>query len=245
MFRTYRWKLALSTVLLGGIAMFSTQGCTVTTGDGTSDGGDDFDSGDFTWDGGDAGNNNYRASCDGCVFDWCRQQWAVCQQDSDCNSIYACSIGCLRDNVANPGQCTQDCYDRYPAGKSNYRALAVCNQYYSCTQNCSSRCNRTSAYCSSLPPDVDAGGGNVPYDAAPPPTCFDCTSSRCGNEKSRCSPGSDCEAYSQCTNSCADSTSSDPLQCVDDCGLAHPGGKSDSESLSNCTQSQCRTECGF
>ncbi|WP_394849463.1 hypothetical protein LZC95_18705 [Pendulispora brunnea] len=239
MSRTYRWKLALSAILFGGIAVFSTQGCTVTTSN------DPIDGGDWEpWDGRDAGNGNFRATCEGCAFDWCRQQWAVCQDDTNCHNIYTCSLACDKFNDPTQyNQCTQSCYDQYPAGKTNYRNLAVCNQYYSCANTCKSLCNDTADYCNAPAPTVDAGTTPPPPPA--PQTCFDCTTANCRTEKTRCSPGSECEAYSACTNACASATVTDPFQCVDDCGLARPQGKNDSEALSSCTTNRCRTECGL
>ncbi|WP_394838971.1 hypothetical protein LVJ94_18950 [Pendulispora rubella] len=242
MSRTYRWKLALSAVLFGGIAVLSTQGCTITTSDDPIDGGG---SNWEPWDGKDAGNGNWRATCEGCNFDWCRSQWSTCQEDSECHKIYSCSIGCDKVAPADYNQCTKNCYDQYPAGKTNYRNLAVCNQFYSCSRNaCQSICQDTADYCNAPAPEVDAGS-STPPPAPAPQSCFDCTTARCRAEKTRCSPGSSCEAYSKCTDACGAPNVTDPFQCVDDCGLARPDGKADSEAQSNCTTNQCRSECGL
>ncbi|WP_394829775.1 hypothetical protein [Pendulispora albinea] len=221
MSRTYRWKLALGAVLLGGVAVFSTQGCTVTTSNDPFDGG-----GGGRRDSGGGGDNS--TACDRCLAPKCASQWASCQRNTDCLKIYYCAINCSTGSSS----CVDNCFNSYPNGNADYFALASCNVYYGCNGGtCTSQCSTQLA----CVPNFDAGPG--------PQTCQQCTDQKCATEKNRCAAGSECEKYGLCTATCTDPDINKALQCVDDCGAARPGGKADSDALANCTKNSCGNEC--
>ena len=216
MSRPYRWQLALSTILLGSLALFATQGCTVTTDN--NDGGDPG-----------PGPGPTPTTCDECLYPLCSGEWSVCTGNSDCMRIYSCAINC----PSGDGACTDNCYQSYPAGMNAYKALASCDAYYGCgSQECSSLC-QSELVCD---PTQEPG---------PAATCSDCTDQQCSGQKAQCGAGSECEQYSLCTNTCTDPDPNTAIQCVDDCGVAHHDGQVDSDALSNCATTQCPSQCGF
>ncbi len=214
----------------GGLAFaaMSAEGCTISSGNG--------DASDFSFDSGSSGNDGGTGTqgnpaCNSCLFQGCSGQWAVCQQSTECISIYQCATkaGCDQN-------CVTQCFNDHPNGQKEYTALYTCDQSAACTSSCMSACNTPAASCPSG--GQDGGGGTV--DAAPPVlTCSDCTTQKCATENSKCAPDSDCDKYSQCVNACAD------LNCISGCGTTYAQGKTDSEALATCTSSSCKTECGL
>jgi|GEM_PF-2851977 len=227
---------------LAAVALIPAAGCTVTTGTTPDDGGIDFsDTGTGT---------GTTEECNGCLFQQCGGQWAVCEQSAECMAIYRCAIGTCKGDAT----CVRGCFDAHPTGQNAYTALYTCDQQGSSCE-CQSSCNGPVITCpvtlpasdagsgvDAAPPDASTGAdGAVGADAGPPAvaTCTDCTNSRCNDQKQACAPASDCDQYAQCVFVCADQA------CTDTCAEAHPSGKANSDALATCTTSQCQTECGL
>ncbi len=213
---------------LSAAALFGAQGCVVTITD-TTDGSTTFDQFVPTDSGKDGAVDSGVNQCNACSYQQCSGQFAACQSQNDCASIYQCATKPNCDQT-----CVNNCYASFPNGQANYLALASCNKVAGCGV-CSSQCNYPPQSCVFPDAGVDSGtdaGSTVQ-------TCTQCTSSKCSAEKTACGTGSDCDAYSQCLAICTD------IPCVDACGLAHPTGKAASNDLGNCTQTKCKTECGL
>lgn len=211
---------------LAAAALFGAQGCVVTITDG-GDSSTDFDQ--YVPPGDSGSDAPVVNQCNACSYQQCSGQFAACQSQNDCASIYQCATKPNCDQ-----NCVNSCYQSFPNGQAAYLALASCNKVAGCGV-CSSQCQYPPASCQF--PD---GGADSGVDSGPTVlSCTDCTSTKCSSEKTACGTGSDCDAYSQCLAICTD------IPCVDACGLAHPSGKDASNALGNCTQSKCKTECGL
>ena len=211
--------------LFGGMSLLATEGCTVTTGNGPID----FDSGRADSLAPPPPGN---AACNGCLFQQCGGQWAVCQQSDECMAIYQCAIktGC-------DGTCVRGCYDAHPTGQKGYTALYTCDGAGTACE-CSSQCNATRT-CTA---PVDAGSTETSTaDSGTPPAndCSACTATNCADQKASCAQGTECDAYSQCLNACTDAA------CVTTCASSHASGKTASEDLGACTIQKCSTACGL
>ncbi|CAN5229534.1 hypothetical protein BH09MYX1_BH09MYX1_12170 [soil metagenome] len=206
---------------LSAAALFGAQGCVVTITDG-SDSSTDFDQYVPVDSGKDAPVKN---QCNECSYQQCSGQFAACQSQTDCASIYQCSTKPNCDQ-----NCVNSCYASFPNGQAAYLSLASCNKVAGCGV-CSGQCNYPSSSCQF--PDAGTDSGTVVQN------CGDCTTTKCSSEKTACGQGSDCDAYSQCLSICTD------IPCVDACGLAHESGRDASNAFGNCTQSKCKSECGL
>ena len=194
--------------------------------------------------------------CSECLFQGCRPEWAVCQNDAECRAIYDCST------VAGLTQAqVTACFCMHPTGESKYSALAACDQVSqcgSCKSNCSSTpasscanpgvfqavdCSGTAVDSGSPAADsggaVDAGPGPAVTDAATVTDCASCTSSKCASQIAACNSGSECDKFTLCTAACHDSA------CFNKCGTDHPSGKQASADLNACTTTSCAKECGL
>lgn len=221
-------------VLLGAMTPMS-QGCSFVIGDGDVSG---LDSG-FVPNPPppDAGSVTPNA-CNECIFQGCRGSYAVCANDSECFTIYQCAT-----RAACDAACVDACYTAgTPRGQREYYALAACDNVYACS-TCGAECRPAAGSCAEAPP---ADAGTAPPDAGAPELdagtvqdCQGCTNSKCADEKTACGPATQCDAYSQCLNGCAD------VPCIDKCAVDFAAGKSASAALSTCVQTWCSNECGL
>jgi hypothetical protein len=208
---------------LAAAALLGAQGCVITVTDSGDSGTTYYDQFVPADSGSDAPVTN---QCNECSYQQCSGQFAACQSQNDCASIYQCATKPNCDQ-----NCVNSCYQSFPNGQSRYLALASCNKVAGCGV-CSSQCQYPPSSCQFPDAGTQDSGTTVL-------SCTDCTSQKCSNEKTACGAGSDCDAYSQCLAICTD------IPCVDACGLAHPTGKDASNALGMCTQSKCKTECGL
>jgi hypothetical protein len=102
--------------------------------------------------------SNDEATCNECLFQQCKGEWAVCQQGTDCMAIYTCTVqpACIGSQP-----CIDGCIAAHPAGAAAFRVLTACDIAASCDA-CSSACSATCA------PDAGAAEA-APVDAPPPP----------------------------------------------------------------------------
>ena len=212
---------------LAAATLFGAQGCVVTITD-SNDGSTDFDQFVPADSGKDASDAQAPNQCNACSYQQCSGQFAACQSQSACASIYQCATKPNCDQ-----NCVNSCFTSFPSGQAAYLALASCNKVAGCGV-CSTQCNYPPSSCQF--PDAGTDSGT---DAGTVVTCSGCTSTKCSAERAACGTGSDCDGYSQCLAVCTD------LPCVDACGLAHPAGKDASNALGACTQSKCKAECGL
>lgn len=225
-------KLVTGMTLAGicGLALAAAQGCTVSVGPGTpSDGGCDPFFSNCSEGGADAGGDSSKPPpnpCNECLFGQCSGQWAVCQQNADCMTIYQCATktGCDQN-------CVNGCYNAGTVdGKKAYLSLSSCDSAGLC-----GACQGPT-FCNTPASSCTVPDGGAP-DAGGVQSCTDCTSSKCTTQKAACGKGTDCDDYTQCLAVCKD------LPCINACGLAHPQGKTDSKALGDCTTANCATEC--
>jgi len=240
-------------VFVATVGSIASQGCTIVVSDGPLDGGT-FD-GDI-----DAAPGPVDNACNECLFQQCSGNWAVCQNQAECSTIYSCAITCKAGDQA----CVNACFCNHPAGQNAYVALAACDSYFSCG-TCSTQCTPAAASCTA--PGVivrDICGGTVvdagpapdatpPDDASPPPAdaalpptdaavvqdCTSCVNGKCSSERQQCAPKSECEGFTLCVAPCTDAA------CVNDCDAAHPTGKTASQALDACTTTNCKDACGL
>ena len=260
--RKVQVSVAATTVVIAGVALFGSQGCTVTLGDGDAS----FD-GSFQ----DTGTSVDRLlDCYGCLFDQCTGQWAACEADTACRDIYTCAV---KESCAKDPECVQRCYDARPAGQALYYSLAYCDLAGICT-TCSPKCSsiRNEQQCANPPrPDGGAADSGTPDSAAPDGTapdssapdaaapdagsgpiespqqlaCTVCTGQLCATEKAACGEGSDCALYSNCIDTCALDSTVDTVQCLEGCEAAFEEGVAAANALGTCHRTKCGAVCGY
>jgi hypothetical protein len=236
-----------------GTGAAANQGCTVTTGALSDDGGITFPDNDSSTPGSDSSTPiPADEACRECVYPSCTGPDAVCFNDPECYSIYQCAIG---STDAGPNNAL-DCFNAGTAkGQSEYNALFYCDLAAQCT-TCTSQCASDNPRCDLLPdastpppaPDsggeTDSGGGTDSSTAAdtsaPPPaqTCQQCTAASCATQTAACAAGTDCQAYLDCVQACQ------TAECVPGCGTSHAKGQTDSAALGSCTATSCAGPCG-
>ena len=167
-------------------------------------------------------------ACNGCLFQGCSGQHAVCQASSECLAIYQCAtkVGCDQ-------ACVNSCFESHPAGQKEYTALYTGDAERS-SGSCKAHCQPTSCL---APTDEDAAAPAP--DAQVPLDCSGCTTARCASQQAACAAGSDCDLYTGCVLGCADAA------CGAKCSADRPAGKAASEALAACTGASCKVECGF
>ena len=245
-------RLLSTAGLLSLAALLASVGCTITTGNGATGTGNNFDDTPQS-----PNTQPSNPDCNECLFQGCSGSWAVCQSSGECMAIYQCAV---QPSCAPDGQCVRGCFDAHPSGQAAYTSLYTCDQAFACG-GCTSECTPTAQTCQGVTPaygpsptqttdagtptETDSGTTPAPDASQPtnPPTsptdCNGCTATKCANEKGACAAGSDCDAYSQCVSACTDAS------CVSGCESSHASGKTASDQLATCVASQCATECGF
>jgi hypothetical protein len=75
--------------------------------------------------------------------------------------------------------------------------------------------------------------------------CNDCAELHCCAEVNTCYESPDCDdTYVNCMLACLlEETDAGPEPCLQQCGLDSPKGKAEYEAVSNCADTQCKTEC--
>ena len=220
--------------IAGAIALAS-QGCTVTSTNTplTDDGGS---TGDDSSSQQDTGVSN---PCYSCLDNICRAQSAVCDGNPECNAIYQCATApaCVTDQT-----CITACYNAHPNGQTQYLALSNCDTFGECG-SCMSICATPVSSCTAADSGTDdsSAADGAATEAAAPNACNDCVTSACATQNTACGSGTDCEAYTQCLQGCANGDSA----CASACDSAHAQGKSDAANLAQCTVTNCSAPCGL
>ncbi|MBI5532687.1 MAG: hypothetical protein HY898_08240 [Deltaproteobacteria bacterium] len=174
--------------------------------------------------GGSVGQCNVQfntSSCQSCMTGHCTSQCVDCQNNSDCNAILNCLMGCSGASAT----CQTNCVNAHPAGE--YMIAAYLNTVSGCMgTQCPASCG------------IDTNSCGLTFQAQ---ACNECVAANCVATCRSCVGSVDCMRLVNCLSDCNGDTS-----CRQSCWDANPAGQqplNDFAGNTGCVGTKCASAC--